>query len=52
MSRRRKPQLWGFTLGPDWIQVIHLRPVQAARRERVRRQVRRVKRRAERRWPA
>lgn len=52
MSRRRKPQFGGFLYGQTWIQAVYLRPVEAGRRERVRRQVVRVKRRAARRWTA
>jgi hypothetical protein len=51
MSRRRKPQ-FAISAADDWywIRIERLRPVQIARRERIGRQVRRVKRRAERRW--
>jgi hypothetical protein len=50
VSRRRRPQVAGYRIVGDWLLPVLLRPVEAARRERVRRQIRRVKRRAARRW--
>lgn len=52
MSRRRKWQWWRHKMTDDnMIHVDLLSPLDAARRERVRRHVLRVKRRAARRWP-
>lgn len=48
MSRRRKPRL-GYVYNDTWIQLVYFRPVEVARLERVRRQIRRTKRRAARR---
>ena len=52
MSRRRyfKVVVLGTDEDGPWFGL--LRPVEAARRERVRRQIQRVKRRAARRWTA
>jgi hypothetical protein len=50
VSRRRKLQVALGDRRGDWILLVRLRPVEAARRERVRRQIQRVTRRAERRW--
>lgn len=52
MSRRRRPIFLGYDPADCWMVPIILRPVELARRERVRRQVQRVKRRAARRWTA
>lgn len=51
MSRRRNPQMaLHFDDGRRWVRIVRLKPVEAARRERVRRQIQHVKRRAARRW--